>query len=58
MYLLRGSLPWQGLPARTKEEKYTKIKNKKIETTLEVLCKGFPEDFITYIEYTRNIDFE
>ena len=28
-YLLRGTLPWQGIAAKTKEEKYAKILNKK-----------------------------
>ena len=30
MYLLRGSLPWQGFQAKTKEERYKKIKKKLI----------------------------
>ena len=42
MYFLRGSLPWQGLVAATKHEKYKKIKDTKQGTTPEVLCKGFP----------------
>ncbi len=29
MYLMRGNLPWQGLKASTKSEKYRKIKEKK-----------------------------
>ena len=28
-YLFRGNLPWQGIAAKTKEEKYAKILNKK-----------------------------
>merc|ERR1711860_339737 len=29
LYFLRGSLPWQGLPAKTNEDKYRKIKETK-----------------------------
>ncbi len=45
MYFLRGRLPWQSLPAKTKKAKYRKIMEKKQETKLDVLCKGFPECF-------------
>lgn len=38
LYFLRGSLPWQGLPGRSKTEKYNNIKRKKKEVTLEELC--------------------
>lgn len=40
MYFLRGSLPWQGIRANSKHEKYQKIMEKKMATTPEVLCKG------------------
>jgi len=42
MYYLRGKLPWQGLQARQKKEKYEKIMENKIATPIETLCKGFP----------------
>lgn len=42
MYFLRGSLPWQGLKANTKKQKYERILEKKISTSTEMLCKGFP----------------
>jgi casein kinase 1 len=53
LYFLRGSLPWQGLPGRTKNEKYANIKKKKLETSLDELCKGFPPEFKMYMEYCR-----
>jgi hypothetical protein len=40
--MLRGSLPWQGLPAKTKDEKYNKIRDKKISVPLKNLCEKFP----------------
>lgn len=57
-YFLRGNLPWQGLPAKTKDEKYRKIKEKKIETSIDTLCNGFPEEFATYLQYVRSLRFQ
>jgi len=37
LYFIRGSLPWQGMAAKTKEEKYQQIKVKKATTTIEDL---------------------
>ena len=42
MYFLRGSLPWQGLKAATKRQKYERISEKKMETSVEVLCQCYP----------------
>lgn len=42
MYFLRGSLPWQGLNANTKSQKYTRILQCKQATSTDVLIKGFP----------------
>ena len=39
MYFNRTSLPWQGLKAATKKQKYEKISEKKMSTPVEVLCK-------------------
>jgi serine/threonine protein kinase len=44
LYFLRGSLPWQGLKAATKKQKYEKIRDKKVATPAEVLGKGFPRE--------------
>ena len=58
LYLLKGSLPWQGLPGRSKDEKYAAIKKKKIETSLEELCRGQPHEFKEFMEYCRALKFE
>lgn len=58
MYFLRGQLPWQGLKARDVKEKYEKIKEKKIMTKVEDLCKGFPEEFWKYLGHCRTLKFE
>ena len=58
MYFLRGSLPWQGLKAAIKKQKYEKISEKKMSTPIEVLCKGFPPEFVTYFQLCRSLRFE
>ncbi|CAA2962921.1 casein kinase 1 10 [Olea europaea subsp. europaea] len=58
MYFLRGSLPWQGLRAGTKKQKYDKISEKKMLTPIELLCKSYPSEFISYFHYCRSLQFE
>ncbi|XP_077992025.1 casein kinase I-like [Glandiceps talaboti] len=58
MYFNRTSLPWQGLKAATKKQKYEKIKEKKMSTPVEVLCKGHPQEFSIYLNYCRGLRFE
>ncbi|RWS01323.1 casein kinase I isoform delta-A-like protein [Dinothrombium tinctorium] len=58
MYFNRGSLPWQGLRAATKRQKYERISEKKMSTPIEELCAGFPPEFATYLNYCRTLRFE
>ncbi|XP_054283772.1 casein kinase I-like isoform X3 [Macrosteles quadrilineatus] len=58
MYFNRGSLPWQGLKAATKRQKYERISEKKMSTPIEELCKGYPAEFPTYLNYCRTLRFE
>lgn len=58
MYFNRGSLPWQGLKANNKKQKYEKISEKKMSTNVEVLCKGFAAEFAMYLNYCRGLRFE
>ncbi len=58
MYFNRGSLPWQGLRAKTKKEKYERIRDKKVSTSIESLCKGFPDEYAIYLNYCHSLNFE
>ena len=55
IYFLSGTLPWQGLRAKTKAQKYEKISEKKLSTSVEELCKGAPGD--SYILMIADISF-
>lgn len=58
MYFNRGSLPWQGLKAANKKQKYEKISERKMTTVVESLCKGYPAEFAMYLNYCRGLRFE
>ncbi|CAL4959164.1 unnamed protein product [Urochloa decumbens] len=58
LYFLRGNLPWQGLKAATKTQKYDKICEKKISTPIEVLCKSCPVEFASYFHYCHSLTFD
>ncbi|KAF3635188.1 Casein kinase I isoform delta [Capsicum annuum] len=53
-----ASLPWQGLKADTKKQKYDKIREKKVSTTIEVLCKSLPVEFASYLHYCHSLTFD
>ncbi|KOX69875.1 Casein kinase I isoform alpha [Melipona quadrifasciata] len=54
MYFNRGSLPWQGLKAATKKQKYEKISEKKMSTPVEVLCKV---SLIYFLRFEESPDY-
>jgi serine/threonine protein kinase len=58
MYFLRGNLPWQGLKAANKKQKYERISEKKMATSVEELCRGFPTEFSTYLNFCRSLRFD
>ena len=51
--VLAGSLPWQGLKAKTKKEKYAKISEKKVLTPIAVLCRNYPG--LYSLQYDGNV---
>nr|XP_009400541.1 PREDICTED: casein kinase 1-like protein 2 isoform X2 [Musa acuminata subsp. malaccensis] len=58
MYFLQGSLPWQGLKAGTKKQKYEKISYRKVATSIEALCRGYASEFASYFHYCRSLRFD
>jgi len=57
VYFVKGQLPWQGLRATSKKDKYEMIMEKKHSTTLEALCKHLPLEFLVYLQYCRGLHF-
>ncbi|MQM06555.1 hypothetical protein Taro_039378 [Colocasia esculenta] len=47
-----------GLKAGTKKQKYDKISEKKMLTSIEVLCKSYPSEFTSYFQYCRSLRFD
>lgn len=58
IYGLRGSLPWSGLDAPTYKDKLRLICEKKAKTPIDELCKGFPNEFAHFLDYSRKMQFE
>lgn len=58
IYFCRGSLPWQGLKAVTKRQKYDRIMEKKMTIPNDVLTKGLPGEFLEYMNYVKNLRFD
>ena len=58
MYFLRGSLPWMGIKAVNKKQKYDKIREVKMSTSSEELAYGFPSEFTSYLSYVKELNFD
>lgn len=60
MYFNRGNLPWKGMGrgGRTKQQAIDRIAEKKMSTSIEDLCKGYPAEFATYLKYCRSLRFD
>ncbi|KAG8728536.1 serine/threonine protein kinase, partial [Ceratobasidium sp. 414] len=51
-------LPWQGIQAATKKQKYDRITDKKMTIPTDVLCRGFPNEFGTFLNYCCALRFD
>ncbi|KAK5263192.1 hypothetical protein LTR96_011392 [Exophiala xenobiotica] len=56
LYFLHGSLPWQGLKAPSRQEKYRLVFERKQTIQVAELCHGLPPEFTTYINYIRGLN--
>lgn len=57
IHLVKGSLPWQGIKAKDKEEKNKIIMKMKEDISIDELCEGIPQEFATLLSKARNLDF-
>lgn len=58
LYFAQGDLPWHGIRADNKAERYNRIMECKIGTTVETLCHGLPLVFSRYMYYCRALKFD
>ena len=57
VYLYKARLPWMGIKNKDKKEKYRLIGEKKDKTKVEELCSGMPKEFVVFLKYVKNLDF-
>lgn len=57
IYCLRGSLPWQYSDGSSRKQKHHAIMQLKLGIPVVKLCFGLPEEFQTFLHYTRNLSF-
>lgn len=68
IYLLKGSLPWEGIRGKTKQDKHNKVMEKKMAVAFDELCYGLPgneefiynaiEEFGEILKYSRSLQFD
>ena len=58
IYFIKGRLPWQGLKADKKEDRYKKIYEIKKNIKIKELCSELPEEFESFYNHIRKLEFE
>ena len=58
LYLLIGSLPWQGILSSEKESRERKVCEVKSSNQLWEIFSDVPGEFITYLQYCRKLEFD
>ena len=57
VYLGRGKLPWQGVKATNKQERYERIAEIKLRTKSSDLCRGLPQEFQLLMDYVHKLAY-
>ncbi|KAJ3543866.1 hypothetical protein NMY22_g2983 [Coprinellus aureogranulatus] len=58
LYVDRACRDGLDLKAATKKQKYDRIMEKKMTTPTDLLCRGFPNEFGIFLNYTRALRFD
>lgn len=58
IYFAKGSLPWQGVKAKTKEERKEMIKTIKKKISPKELCEGLPDIFINLVDLIKSMSYD
>ena len=58
IYFYNGSLPWQKIKTKNKDEKYRKILEQKMNINIQNICKDLPLEFVDFLKYSRDLQFE
>jgi serine/threonine protein kinase len=58
IYLLRGTLPWQGLTMKNEKDNVDKTAAMKEAMSPEEICEGLPQEFSDFLNHTRSLAFE
>ena len=54
----KGALPWQNLEGKNMDDLYYKIKKMKNEMKEEKVCEKLPNEFLSFLKYTKRLKFE
>jgi hypothetical protein len=57
VFMLRGTLPWVEVELKGGENRLTNIQNVKENIQLKDLCKGLPEEFLSFFAYVKGLNF-
>jgi len=58
IFLLKGSLPWQGVKISDKVKKYNQISHLKKTITPSKLCEDIPQEFAKLLQYCKDLKYD